>query len=109
MDNENMSTIFDTQIQSRELQMLKTVVPYMEWKQQKTLAIFIKYMELQKAAHVFSAEEPSIHICETTDENEKRLQMLTDISKLCTDKEKENIDLIINMFQMFSTYEVLFT
>lgn len=109
MDNEYKSTAFDSQLQVHELQILKTILPYMEWKQQKTLAVLIKYMELQKTAEIFSTETPSISVCEVKDGSEKALQMLEDISEVCTDKEKENIDMIINMFQMFSAYEVMFS
>lgn len=109
MDNEYKPTAFDSQLQTHELQILKTILPYMEWKQQKTLAVLIKYMELQKTAEVFSAETPSISICEVKDGSDRALQMLSDISEVCTDKERENIDMIINMFQMFSAYEILFS
>ncbi len=109
MDNEYKPTSFDTQLQSHELQIMKTILPYMEWNQQKTLAVLIKYMELQKTAQVFSTSTPSISMCEIKDESDRALQMLSDLSDVCTDKEKENIDMIINMFQMFSAYEVLFS
>lgn len=109
MDNEYKPTAFDAQIQSHELQMLKTILPYMEWRQQKSLAVMIKYMELQKTAQIFSADTPSIQMCEITDSREKALQMLNDLSEICTEKEKENIDNLLNMFQMFSTYEILFS
>lgn len=109
MDNEYKTTPFDAQLQSHDLQILKTVLPYMEWKQQKTLAVLIKYMELQRTANVFSSETPSISICEIKDGSEKTMQMLSDISDVCNEKERESIDMIINMLQMFSTYEVLFS
>lgn len=110
MDNEYKPTIFDTQVQSHELQMLKTILPYMEWRQQKSLAVMIKYLEAAKNGAALSpAPTPSIQMCEITDSKEKALQMLNDLSEICTEKEKENIDNLLNMFQMFSTYEILFS
>ena len=109
MDNEYKPTVFDSKILTHELQMLKTILPYMEWQQQKSLAVMIKYMELQKTAQIFSAPTPSIQMCEITDSKEKALQMLNDLSEICNEKEKESIDNLLNMFQMFSTYEILFS
>ncbi len=109
MDNEFKPTAFDTQVSLHELQMLKTMLPYIEWKQQKTLAVMIKYMELQHTARIFSASTPCMQICEITDSRERMQQMLEDLSEMCTEKEKENIDTLLNMFQMFSTYETLFS
>ncbi len=109
MDNEYKPTAFDTQIQTHELQMMKTILPYMEWRQQKTLAVLIKYMELQKTSQIFSSATPSVSMCEITDPHEKMLQMLSDLSEISNEREKENIDMILNMFQMMSTYEVFFS
>ena len=47
MDEATPLTPFDTMTQTREIQMLKTVIPYMKSSQKKQFAILIKYMELQ--------------------------------------------------------------
>ena len=48
----NSFTPFDNMTQTRELQMLKTAIPYMKGDQKKQFAILIKYMELQNTIHV---------------------------------------------------------
>ena len=56
MDEATPLTPFDTMTQTREIQMLKTVIPYMKSSQKKQFAILIKYMELQNAdQYVFHA------------------------------------------------------
>lgn len=47
MDHNETSTFtpFDYMTQTRELQMLKTMLPYMKDTQKKQFAILIKYME----------------------------------------------------------------
>lgn len=109
MDNEYKPTNFDTQMQNQEMQMLKTLLPYMPWGQQKSLAVMIKYMELQKTAELFSAPTPAIQMCEITDSRERTLQMLNDLCEVSSGKQRENIESMLNMLQMFSTYEVLFS
>ena len=39
MDDELKPTLFDEQLQSKELQILKTSIPYLQEPQQKNLAI----------------------------------------------------------------------
>ncbi len=42
MDDELKPTLFDEQLQSKELQILKTSIPYLQEPQQKNLAILPK-------------------------------------------------------------------
>ena len=89
-------TPFDYMTQTRELQMLKTMLPYMKDAQKKQFAILIKYMELQNTVQVFSQED-------------KVMSMLNDLRNFCSAKEQETIDMLINMFSMLETYETIFS
>ncbi len=108
MENETGYTPFDQEFQTRDLQILKTMIPYLQPGQQRMFAMLIKFMELQKTSQLFDGKEPVIQTCSTTDPQERISQMLNDIKTYCTPKEQENIDMALNMLQMFSTYEMLF-
>ncbi len=98
-------TIFDTLTQSREIQMLKTAIPYMKQAQQKQFAILIKYMELQKAAAVFSNDEnATLAACGLPEEELNSINMLNEMRKYATPKELETIDTLTNLFSMLSMY-----
>ena len=97
MDEATPLTPFDTMTQTREIQMLKTVIPYMKSSQKKQFAILIKYMELQNTLHIFSQEE----------ENNPQ-SLLNSLRPFCTPKELETIDMLTNMFSMLETYETIF-
>ena len=60
MDDELKPTLFDEQLQSKELQILKTSIPYLQEPQQKNLAIFAKILELQKTIHFFENDSSSL-------------------------------------------------
>ena len=102
-------TIFDTLTQTREIQMLKTAVPYMKQAQKRQFAILIKYMELRNAVQIFSEDNnASIAACGLPEEDRNSLNMLSDIRKYATPKEQEMIDTFLNLFSMMSLYsEVL--
>ena len=58
MDEATPLTPFDTMTQTREIQMLKTVIPYMKSSQKKQFAILIKYMDAFKTNPVFQNLSP---------------------------------------------------
>lgn len=97
-------TIFDTLTQSREIQMLKTAVPYMKPSQKRQFAILIKYMELQRAMQVFVPGNASLAACELPEEENNSLNMLNEMRKFATPKEQEMVDNLINLFSMLSLY-----
>lgn len=106
MENVNHfePTIFDTLTQCRELQMLKTAIPYMHQTQKYPFALFIKFLELQRAMHVFVPGTASLAACEIPAEENNTLNMLNEMRKFATPHEEEFIDSIINLFSMMSLY-----
>lgn len=97
-------TIFDTLTQSREIQMLKTAVPYMKPSQKRQFAMLIKYMELKRAMQVFAPGTASLAACELPAEENNSLNMLTEMRKYATPREQEIIDNLTNLFSMMSLY-----
>ena len=60
MDSEYKPTFFDSQLQNHQLQIMKTMIPYLSASQQRPFALLIKYMELQKTAQLFSNDALTI-------------------------------------------------
>ena len=86
----NSFTPFDNMTQTRELQMLKTAIPYM------------------KGDQVFNQEDKVMSMCSVSEDENSTLAMLNDLRKFCTDKELETLDMITNMVSMMETYETIF-
>ena len=105
MEHEYKPTMFDTQVHSQNLQIMKAMVPYLAARQQKPFAFMIKYMELQKTLEVFSSNTLSIQSAPAESEQDKMFHMLSDISEQCSEAEQENISMMLNMLQMLSAYE----
>ena len=97
-------TIFDTLTQSREIQMLKTAVPYMKQSQKRQFAILIKYMELQRAMQIFTPGNASLSACEVPAEENNGLGMLNAMRKYANPREQEMIDNLTNLFSMMTLY-----
>lgn len=97
-------TIFDTLTQSREIQMLKTAVPYMKQSQKRQFAILIKYMELQRAMQIFAPGNATLAACEVPAEENNSLNMLNEMRKYANPREQEMIDNFTNLFSMITLY-----
>ena len=74
----NSFTPFDNMTQTRELQMLKTAIPYMKGDQKKQFAVLIKYMELQNTIQVFNQEDKVMSMCSVSEDENSTLAMLND-------------------------------
>ena len=105
MDNNFIASILDEKTQSRELQILKTALPYVNTSHQKEFVALIKALELRKSLDLLDSDDTSLSICSTDDPMENTRNLLSDIRKFCTDSEQERIDMMLNVFSMFSTYE----
>lgn len=109
MDNNYIPTAFDEKIQNRDLQILKTALPYMNSTRQKEILTLIKTMELKKSIDLINSDETSLSILSADSPMENTLNMLNDIRKFCSEKEQGQIDMLLNVFSMFSTYEMMFS
>ena len=104
--------LLDALIESRELTILKTMVPYMHEEQQKKMAMLIKLIELQKTASLFgnnaSVPVQELHACSAQSDTERYSQMLAAIRGYCYPKEQELIDTLLGFFEMSASYGAMF-
>lgn len=109
-ENESIIT-FDTLYTTNHIQILKILLPYVERKNQKTLAILIKYMEFQYTLQYFSSHPYVLGAAEIPDKQEPEkdgfdfFSLLEQIKAFCSPREKAMLDQISNMRQAMSMYE----
>ncbi|MCC8152018.1 MAG: hypothetical protein LIO96_11350 [Lachnospiraceae bacterium] len=108
-DTQTKQPILDTLIQSRDLQMLKAMVPYFDSSRQRTISMVIRLAELQKTMLLFRAEPElqaaELHICENESPMERTQHMLQAMKEFCTPGEAETIENISGFFEMYASYE----
>ncbi|MBO5371486.1 MAG: hypothetical protein J6A75_02085 [Lachnospiraceae bacterium] len=100
-------TTFDIETQSRSIQILKTIIPYIDSTKQKNFALIVKFLELKNVASIFNGSSVSLSMCSSEDPAEMKFQLLNDIKKFCTPTEQDSIDMMLTAFQMFSSYDFL--
>ncbi|MCC8029511.1 MAG: hypothetical protein LIO75_06935 [Lachnospiraceae bacterium] len=112
MDETNTSQpVLDTLIRSRDLQILKAMVPYFNGAQQRTISFVIRLVELQKTMQLFDTE-PELQAAELrSGENESPAErtrhMLNAMKEFCSPQEQANIESVIGFFEMFESYEAI--
>ncbi len=106
--SEYTPTTFDVETQSRNIQILKSIIPYIEGPRQRNFAMMVKFLELRNVASLFNEQPVSLSMCSTDDPSEKRVHLLNDIKKFCTPAEQDSIDMMLTALQMFTSYDTFF-
>lgn len=97
MNQEQYTTEYDGLIQTRELQMLKSLLPFANVRNQMPLALFIQSMEFRNTVQMFQNNANVLSACSINNEPDRRNAMMQTLRKFCTPKEKETIDTILNI------------
>lgn len=97
MEQEKYVTEYDNLVQTRELQMIKSLLPFANVKSQMPLAILIQSMEFRNTIHMFQNNANVLSACSVHNETDKRNAMLQTLRKFCTPKERETIDTLLNI------------
>ena len=93
MDEKTLFTPFDEITQTKELQMLKTIVPYLSKDKQRPLVMMISCMAMVNSMKVLS-ETPALSVAETETPSDRRIAMLNALKKYFSPSEQETLSLI---------------
>lgn len=107
MEEKNLFTPYDEMTQTKELQMLKTIVPFLAGPRKRQMAILVQYMEMQNTLRVFSGAGTSLSACEIPEGSDRRTAMLGALRTYCSPKEQEMIDTFLNMLCIMESFELL--
>ena len=80
MDENSLFTPFDEITQTRELQMLKTIIPYMPHDSQKQMTLMVHYISLMNSMRMIDSA-PALSVAETESMSDRRLSMLNALRK----------------------------
>ncbi len=90
---------FDTLFTTNQIQMLKILLTYMEPSQQKTMAIYIKFMELQYTMTFFQRYPASSFPPLPRESTLNTSKLCDELVPLCNREEQEKLQNMKNMFQ----------
>jgi hypothetical protein len=105
MEQEQLITEYDAQIQTRELQMLKAILPFVHTSGQMPLAIMIQTMEFQNTMRYFRSQENQLSALSVASESDRKNALLQTLKRFCTPKERETIDTLLNIMCVMENYD----
>lgn len=106
MEEAAKNVTYDDMVQTRTVQILKSVVPYLDFPSQRPVAMLIQYLELRHASEAFARQDNSMAACAMPNPSERRSAMLTAVRQYATPKEQETIDTILNMLCVMDNLEM---
>ena len=103
-------TDFDALICDSRLQMMKALIPFIPAREQKFISVYVKYIELTKTLDLVKniSSDKSVGICSLNGNSEKKdlTDILQIIRRFCSDKDRETIDMIMNMMSIYRTFRM---
>ena len=105
MEQDQYVTEYDGLVQTRELQMLKAMLPFANPKNQMPLAILISSLEFRNTVHMFQKDTNALAACSVSNEPDRRNAMLQTLRRFCTPKERETIDTLLNIMCVMENYD----
>lgn len=114
MDDEVRElTEFDSLICDSRTQILKALIPFMSTREQQFLSIYVKFIEFSRTIElVKKTGSGSMSICSIGKSMRERNtpynsnDILQAIKKQCSQKERNTIDSIMNMLNIYNTFKM---
>ncbi|MGN0376578.1 MAG: hypothetical protein ACI4ED_02980 [Suilimivivens sp.] len=104
-NEQNKVIAFDTLFSTNHIAMLKIMLPYMDNQTQKSLAVYIKLMELNYTLDFYKKHPYPVCGCMEKEASPDLLKLCEELLPYCTEDEKKQIEQIRNIFQSMEMYK----
>lgn len=101
----NTMTPFDQLISTQNLQMLKLLIPYTPPGNQRFLAVYVKFLELQNTIHFFRNFKNDVHMQDFQKKSFSPFEMIQEILPYMPSQTAETMDTIMNMMNMMELFQ----
>lgn len=105
MEQEHYQTDYDGLVQTKELQILKSMLPFANLQAQMPLAILIQTLEFKNTVKIFQNDMHALSACSITNDPDRRTAMIQTLRRFCTPKERETLDNILNIMCVMENYD----
>ena len=93
---------YDELVHSKDIQILKSMLPFIDRQQQMPLAIMIQFIEFQKIIQIFRNKENFLAANVIHNENERKTEMIQALMKHFSPEEQESMNNMMNIMTMMS-------
>lgn len=96
---------FDTLFCTNHIQMLKVMLPYMDHQTQKSMAIYIKFLELNYTLEYFRKHPCPLCGCLEREEAPDMSKICAELLPYCTESEKKQLEQLQNITRSMEMYK----
>ena len=90
-------TALDEMVQTDRNQLMKAMVPYLPPEGQRFISVYAKAQEFMNTMAVFSGNRPRPEMTAAALPNMEPVEMLNDLRRFCSDKNRRQIDQITSL------------
>lgn len=98
---------FDTLFTTNHIQMLKVMLPYMDNQTQKSMAVYIKFLELTYTIDFYKKNPYPVCGCMKKESLPDMPGLCSELLPYCTEEEKKQMEQMRNLFQTMEMYREL--
>lgn len=102
---QNKVIAFDTLFSTNHIQMLKVILPYMDNQTQKSMAVYIKFLELSYTIEFYKKHPYPVCGCMQKEAAPDMYEMCSELLPYCTESEKKQLEQLRNMFNTMEMYK----
>lgn len=88
---------FDEELQTSDMKMIKSILPYMNSSQQKLIGVIIKIMEIK---NLIEKKDEDIVVMQTENEEELSKEILKTVQPYCQDDRKNMVNILLRMMEL---------
>ena len=104
-DDYKKIVAFDTLFSTNHIQMLKILLPYLDHKMQKSMAVYIKFMELNYTIRFYQKQPSLLCGCAEKETRPEFSQICNELLPFCSEKEKKQMEQLKNLFGSMKMYQ----
>lgn len=104
-NEQNKVIAFDTLFSTNHIAMLKIMLPYMDNQSQKSLAVYIKFLELNYTIDFYKNHPYSVCGCLEKEASPDLFKLCSELLPFCTEEERRQIEQIKNLLQSMKMYQ----
>lgn len=104
-NEQNKVIAFDTLFSTNHIAMLKIMLPYMDNQVQKSLAVYIKFLELNYTVDFYRKHPYPLCGCTEKETSFDLPKLCGELLPYCTEEEKKQLEQIRNIFQSMEMYK----
>lgn len=88
---------FDEEIQSQDMKIIKSIIPYMNLNQQKLVGVFVKFMEIK---NILEKKDDDKVIVQNQDDETLPREILMAIQPYCSGDKQNMLNIILRMLEL---------